>query len=167
MRTTVIPAQITTVEDKIAGSLNLTQIILLLMSLFIAVFIYAVLPQRLAFSLYKLPLIAVSLLTCCFLALRVKNRVILNWILLLAGYYLRPRYYVFNKNDSFLREIDIIPEPVKKKAVKHKKAKAKTDSKVTVLPDFAGLEKLLATHRDDINIRFNKKGGMDAIWQTK
>jgi len=29
MRTTIIPAQITTVEDKIAGSLNMTQILIL------------------------------------------------------------------------------------------------------------------------------------------
>jgi hypothetical protein len=39
MRTTVIPAQITTVEDRIAANLNLTQIILLLASLFVATFI--------------------------------------------------------------------------------------------------------------------------------
>ena len=42
MRTTVIPAQITTVEDKIAGSLNLTQILILMIPVFWATIVYAV-----------------------------------------------------------------------------------------------------------------------------
>ena len=53
MRTTVIPAQITTVEDRIGANLNLTQIVLLLASLFIATFIYATFPPKLVISFFK------------------------------------------------------------------------------------------------------------------
>lgn len=40
MKTTVVPAQITTVEDKIAGSLTFTQIIMLVIPLLTSTAIY-------------------------------------------------------------------------------------------------------------------------------
>lgn len=167
MRTTVIPAQITTVEDKIAGNLNLTQIILLLASLFITTFIYAVLPQKLSFTVYKIPLIVVSFMICLTLALRVKGRVVLNWIFLLAGYYFRPRCYVFNKNDSYLRPMDILPELKKKKALRVKKAVGKSKSDIATIPNLAGLKALLIRHRENLSFKFQKNGGINAIWQAK
>lgn len=167
MRTTVIPAQITTVEDKIAGNLNFTQVLLLLASLLIDTFIYAVLPQRLHFSLYKFPFMLAATLICLILCMRIKGRVMLNWIFLLAGYYFRPRYYVFNKNDLYLRPHDLLPELKKKKALRVKKAVRKSKSQIATIPDLAGLEALLIRHRDRLSFRFNKNGGIHAIWQTK
>ncbi len=105
MRTTVIPAQITTVEDRIAANLNLTQIILLLASLFVATFIYAVFPHRLSLTFYKYPLFVINFIVFITLSLRIKGRVVLNWLFVLSTYYFRPRYYVFNKNAITLRNI--------------------------------------------------------------
>lgn len=160
MRTTVIPAQITTVEDKIAGNLNFTQILLLVAALFIDTFIYATLPQRLHFTLYKVPLMAVATLICLILCIRIKGRVVLNWIFLLSSYYFRPRYYLFNKNDLFVREEIIFAfeniKPVSAKAVKLKKAKDKNLS----LTDFIKMQAALATH-SRLDFKFNKKGVMD------
>lgn len=168
MRTTVIPAQITTVEDKIAGNLNLTQIILLLLSLFIATAIYAVLPQKLSFTAYKIPLVIIQFIFCIALSLRVRGKVVLNWIFVLSSYYLRPRYYVFNKNDAYLRDI-ILPLSQMKKAVKTHKALSKRQAKSDTISivDLAHLEKLLTTHRAKLNIKFDRNGGMNAVWQTK
>jgi hypothetical protein len=39
MRTRVIPAQITTVEDRIAGNLNLTQILLLMIPVILGTYL--------------------------------------------------------------------------------------------------------------------------------
>lgn len=160
MKTTVIPAQITTVEDKIAGNLNLTQIILLLSSLFVATFIYAVLPAKLSFSIYKIVLILLQFLAFGILSLRIKGRVILNWIFLLSSYYFRPKYYVFNKNDLFQREDIILPFEQKKtvrvKAFKKKKAKVKAVS----LADFIKTQAALANIRS-LSFKFDKKGGVD------
>ena len=105
MKTTIIPAQITTVEDTIAGNLNLTQIILLVSSLFINTFIYALVPKQLSFSPFKLTLMALVFFVFVTLALRLKGRPVLSWILVLAAYASRPHIYVFNKNTLFAREV--------------------------------------------------------------
>lgn len=109
MRSTIIPAQVTTVEDTIAGSLNLTQILLLVSSLFINTFIYTLLPTRLAFTLYKIPLMIGVLCICITLSIRVKQRLILDWLVILATYAIRPHLYVFNKNTLFLRKTENVP----------------------------------------------------------
>lgn len=165
MRTTVIPAQITTVEDKIAGNFNLTQIMLMLASLFIAVGIYAVLPARLHFSFYKIPLIIISFLVCFTLALRIKGRVVLSWLFILAGYYLRPAYYVSDKNDVYLR--DIVLEPVIKKKIRKsvRLNKAKNEKEVPMfIPD--NIERILGISRAKLSFKFDKEG-INAVWQAK
>jgi hypothetical protein len=119
MRTTIIPAQITTVEDTIAGNLNLTQILLLISSLFINTFIYSFLPVRLAFTMYKIPFIVLVFIVCIVLSLRIKQRIVLNWLVILATYAIRPHLYLFNKNAEFSRDI-----------IQHKEKRQKTHSKV-------------------------------------
>lgn len=46
MRSTVIPAQVTTVEDTIAGNLTITQIMLLIAPVLLSTAIYAVVPGK-------------------------------------------------------------------------------------------------------------------------
>lgn len=168
MRTTVIPAQITTVEDKIAGNLNLTQIILLLVSLFVATFIYATFPQKLSFSMFKIVLIVIQFFFFVFLSLRIKGKVVINWLIILSGYYLRPGFYVYSKNDAYLRDISYIADLEQKKAVKAVKASVKkTKAQTIAIPDFLGVEKILGVHRDKLRFKFDKNGGLDAIWQIK
>lgn len=106
MKTTVIPAQITTVEDKITGNLNLTQIILLLSSLLVGTFIYTVLPNKMQFTAYKIPLIIFELALFAGLSIRIKGRIVLQWLIVLIRYWMRPRIYVFNKNELYLRDIE-------------------------------------------------------------
>jgi hypothetical protein len=105
MKTSIIPAQITTVEDTIAGNFTLTQILLFLTPLFVAVFLYVVLPVRLHFGTYKLALIGIVMLLSFILALRIKGKIILHWLFILSVYNLRPRYYISNKNDATFRSI--------------------------------------------------------------
>jgi hypothetical protein len=121
MRTTIIPAQITTVEDTIAGNLNLTQILLLISSLFINTFIYSFLPVRLAFTMYKIPFIVLVFIVCIVLSLRIKQRIVLNWLTILATYAIRPHLYLFNKNEEFARRI-----------IQHREKPLKAQLKVTI-----------------------------------
>ncbi|MBU0923090.1 PrgI family protein [Patescibacteria group bacterium] len=106
MKTTVIPAQITTVEDKIAGNLNLTQIVLLLSSLFIGTFVYTVLPNKMEFTAYKIPLIIFEFALFAGLSIRIKERIVLQWLIVFIRYWMRPRIYVFNKNELYLRNVE-------------------------------------------------------------
>lgn len=165
MRTTVIPAQITTVEDKIAGNFNLTQILLLLASLFIAVFVYAVLPAKLQFSIYKIPLIIIEFLTCCTLASRVKGRVVLSWLFILAAYYFRPGFYVSDKNDNYLRDIVLDPA-VKRRAKKALMFKKANNAKRVLLFNPESVERVLGISRAKLSFKFDK-GGLNAVWQIK
>ncbi len=168
MRTTVIPAQITTVEDKIAGNFNLTQIILLLASLFVGTFIYAAFPPKLSFSLYKIILIAINLLVFFTLSLRIKGRVVFNWIFILSSYYFRPKYYVFNKNDLYLREIiEEIPQKAKKKATAKQINKNEAKLKTLTNKDLGLLQRLIHDPKAKLIFRFNKEGDMNAVWQVK
>ena len=159
MRTTVIPAQITTVEDRIAANLNLTQIVLLLASLFIATFIYATFPPKLAFSVYKIPLFLITFCTCGILALRIKGRVVLSWLFVLSAYYLRPKYYVYNKNDLTTRNIEFELSPARPKIVRAKALRQKdTKSPRLSISDLIRLETILANPRTSFSVRFNRKG---------
>ncbi len=159
MRTTVIPAQITTVEDRIAANLNLTQIVLLLASLFIATFIYAAFPPKLGFSMYKIPLFILAFLTCGILALRIKGKVVLNWLFILSAYYLRPKYYVFNKNDLATRKDEFVIKAVKPKTVRAKIVKEKDiRPRRLSISDLIRMEKILKNPRTSLSVRFNNKG---------
>ena len=97
-----IPAQITTVEDKIAGSLNLTQMTLLIIPVFVFMAIYVVFAPSMQFAWYKIPLFILSGSIPPILAIRIKEKIVLTWLVILLRYNLRPAYYLFNKNDSYL-----------------------------------------------------------------
>ena len=97
-----IPAQITTVEDKIAGNLNLTQIALLIIPVFIFMIIYVLFLPSMHFAWYKVPFFLISGSIPPLLAIRIKEKLIIQWLIILFRYNVRPAYYLFNKNDSHL-----------------------------------------------------------------
>ena len=72
MRVTAIPAQVTTVEDRIVGSLNLSQLLLLCTPVFAGGLLYAVLPPMLVISVYKILILAVFAAVCGLLAIGSK-----------------------------------------------------------------------------------------------
>lgn len=158
MKTTPIPAQVTTVEDKIAGGLSMVQLILLLTPLFISVFVFAVLPERMYFNLYKVVLMVLSLVVFLTLAIRVKERIVLTWLILLVSYHLRPHIFVFDKNDDYLRE----DKPSKNNEVKNsstnKQALKKKERKnnLSVL-NLIQLENLINARNTKMAIKFSQK----------
>jgi len=142
----------------------MTQIVLIASALFIGVAIFAVLPEKLQFNLYKIPLITFTTLSCFTLSFRIKGRVLLNWILLLSGYFIRPKLYVFDKNDSYLRDIVYLPEIqlIKKKTIQEEKATIKAKTADGVISDFGQLEKILALHRG----KYTKKHIADVVTEA-
>src|SRR6266702_3116458 len=108
MRTTTVPAQITTVEDKIAGELSLIQLLLLVAPIFGGAAIFVVLPPFFTSAPYKIVIIVCIAVLFAMLAIRIKGKIVLTWLLILTRYNTRPRYYLFNKNDTHLRDI---PKP--------------------------------------------------------
>ena len=170
MRTQVIPAQITTVEDKIAGSLNLTQIMLLIFPAFWATIVYSLFIPRLQLSLYKLPLVIFVLILCLVLSVRIKGRVVINWLVTILRYNLRPKYYVFNKNDSFARTLDLPDFQSRQKTLSKKttfKEETRAATSIVSIGNLVKLEGLFTNPKYSFSFKSGRKGGLDVAFKQE
>ena len=104
MKMTVVPAQVTTVEDRIIGNLGFSQILLLVIPIFISAGIFAIVPPFMGSTVYKYVIMGVVAMIFCILAIRIKGKILAFWLVTILRYNLRPKYYLFNKNSSNLRE---------------------------------------------------------------
>lgn len=104
MKVTVVPAQVTTVEDRVAGNLGFSQLMLFAIPVFGGALLYAVLPPTMDIALYKIILLVGLAITSSLLAIRIKGKIVLFWLIILLRYNLRPKYYIFNKNTDIYRQ---------------------------------------------------------------
>ena len=104
MKMTVVPAQVTTVEDRIIGNLGFSQILLLIVPVFTATGIFTLLPPFMGGALYKYVLMGVVALLFGLLSIRIKGKILASWLVTILRYNLRPKYYLFNKNVTTNRE---------------------------------------------------------------
>lgn len=161
MKTTTVPAQVTTVEDKIAGNLNAGQLFLLVLSVLSAFILYIVIPPTMKLTIPKVLLCVLSMLFFASLAIRIRGQILARWIVLIARYNFRPRFYVYNKNDLFLRDI----KPAEAEAEEVMETAHKP---IITMPDFyipvtklVELEQSLSDPRSALAFEANKKGGLD------
>jgi len=168
MRTRVIPAQITTVEDKIVGNLNLMQMAILIVPIFFTTLIYALLPPSMSFVIYKLVLSVIVLVVCAILSLRIKGKVVVNWLSILCSYNLRAKYFVYNKNEACLRNL-YLPQTLKTLVVKEKTVKAKTNVQTTSIigqvKNLMSLESFIRNEEIDFRYKIGKKGGLNVAFE--
>ena len=160
MKSTVVPAQITTVEDKIAGSLNFIQIILLVFSLIIGTAFYGLIPPKLHLSSLKIVLMIAEFAVFGLLALRYKGRILADWLVIYLRFKARPRIYIFTKNDPQSRErlinIKVAEEEITPAVATIKKKAAK--NKLIDRP-------IIASSGSIVSIKPSKKGGFDVEYQ--
>lgn len=159
MRTTIVPAQITTVEDRIAGRLGLTQLLLLILPVFGGSAIFVIFPPFFAYAVYKAILITCVAVLCALLAIRIKGKILLFWVITLLRYNARPRYYLFNKNSTHTRDIvlpaDIDDEPDEEVVAETAKPTRKIN---LTTAERVQIEDLLANPDANVHITTNKKG---------
>ena len=96
MKSTIVPAEITTIEDSITAKLNLTQVILLIIPIFLMAIIFAFIPPLMKLSLLKIVMSILVSVVISSLALRIGSRIVLNWLTLFLRYYLTPRVYLLS-----------------------------------------------------------------------
>lgn len=159
MRTTIIPAQITTVEDKIAGSLNFAQILLLMIPILWGTLVYSVFIPAMRLAQYKISLVLIGTALSLVLALRVKDKIVAEWIAVLLRYKLRPKFYIFNKNDLTERTIDLLHEP----ALNHKKVVVKSGKKQVKelsIKELIKFEQAMASKNLAVSFRYGRKGSL-------
>ena len=160
MKTTIVPAQVTSVEDRIAGNLSFKQLLLMIVPVFLSAALFAFLPPFASFQIYKAVISVAVLIVCLALALRIKSRLVVDWVVILSRYNLRPRFYVYNKNNQTARMV----------IAKQQAAKAKTEQTVTQpkqIPQFAHntndemtFEERLGNPAANLHFTFSKKGGL-------
>lgn len=159
MKSTIVPAQITTVEDKVAGSLSLSQLVLLATPAFLGTAVYILLPPMGKMSLYKIIVVAVMALAFAMLAIRVKGKILLLWGVILLRYNLRPRYRVFNKNDPHLRDTEM---PVTEEAAQPVPTDEPASEPLPTLSvaEAVQLESLIANPQANVQFLTDKKGAL-------
>lgn len=175
MRATTIPAQITTVEDKIAGNLNVTQVVLLGVPIIFAAIAYTIFPPTFHFSWYKLPLVLLVVIICGVLSLRIRGKVVINWLFVVMKYNLRPRYFIFNRNDEYLREMCLPVAEVKLKRSllpallkRDKKMPNGIPAKSFDIKDLMRLKDFINNPDYTFAFKINEKGGVNvALEQVK
>ena len=104
MKVTVVPAQVTTVEDRIIGNLGFSQMLLMIIPVFVSAALFALLPPFMGSAVYKYVIMGILAFVCCILAIRIKGKILAFWIVMILRYNVRPKYYLFNKNTTALRQ---------------------------------------------------------------
>ena len=161
MRSTVVPAQITTVEDRIAGNLTFTQIIMFVIPLVTSTTVYVLIPPQSQLGLFKLVLICIQILIFGILAIRIRGKILADWLIIYIKFKIRPRVYIFTKNDLNTREFINIEN---KKPPINKKQSNKKRNSLTLsppLPDQSKIDDLITNPRLKFRFGLSKKGGID------
>ena len=168
MKTTVVPAQITTVEDKIAGSLTMPQIVLLVISLITGSAIYAVVAPKMHLGSIKGSLILVQFMFFGGLAIRFNGKILGEWLVIYLRFRSRPKQYVFTKNDLAGREIPSGQEYLHQKQENSEKAVGvKRPSKPLTLIEELNLKKVFENDSFTISFKPSRKGGLNVNLKQK
>ena len=165
MKTTVVPAQITTVEDRVAGSFTLIQITLLTIPLVLGSAIFAVLIPRMHISPIKSVLIVSQLLFFCLLALRIGGKIVAEWLVVYLNYSLRPRRYIFSKNDPIYR--DVITDEIEPEKAKNTEL-IQPEHERLLTPTFGNqlkFDRLFQSKSLRVSFKLAEKGGVDVSLQ--
>lgn len=121
MKATIVPAEVTTVEDRVTANLSISQLILFALPMFTGGLLYWILPPSMDFSMYKLVAIGIIAVVSFILAIRVNGKILLLWLLIISRYNKRPKLYLFDKRSSCARED--YPEVKKKDDIDQKSVK--------------------------------------------
>lgn len=159
MKVTVVPAQVTTIEDRIMGNLSLSQLMILLLPVFIGAAIFAIFPPAMGSAVYKYILMGILFIVCLILSIRIKGKIVALWIVTVLRYNLRPKYYLYNKNVMTLRT-DYAE--VKKDEVTTEATKVERKISLPKLGTMETARVLAAIENPASNLRFEttKKGGL-------
>lgn len=161
MKHTVVPAQITTVEDRIAGNLTFVQIMLLVIPLILSTVIYAIISPRLHLSTLKLTLMAIQFSAFGILAIRINGKVLMDWLIIILRYSLRPRIYIFTKNDLAGRETYTATKQNHHETVQEENPTQKEVIQTDSSNENIDYRNILNNPALTISIKPAKKGGLD------
>ena len=160
MKSTIVPAQITTVEDRIAGNFTFSQLAVLSAPVVISASVYMLLAPKLQLSLVKFLLMVVAFVIICPLAIRIRDKTVAAWFVLYTRYALRPRVYVHTKAGLTHRTTGLgNMEPVAEvETDSEKKSAAYAPQSVH---EQLRIKELLEDPTLSVSFEFTQKGGID------
>lgn len=160
MKTTVVPAQITTVEDRIAGNFTFAQIFLLIVALIFGTIVYVLVPPAMHLGSIKMVLIIFQFIVFGGLAIRINGKIVAEWLTVYSRYTKRPRRYVFTKNDETGRDNFVT---VKKPVVVPSETLPKPKVAPIDIPlsDQSRVDHMLTNPSLTLSFELAKKGGID------
>lgn len=160
----VVPAQITSIEDKLTGNFTIRQFAILMIPLFLGMNALVLLPPVATIAPYKWFVIFLLAMVFIPLVIRVRDKIVIDWLFIYGKFYMRPHYYVYNKNTTYLRNTG---------AQKTRESKEKGESvepkrihlTTKALPHLEQnrIESMLRNDELDISFEFKKKGKLDVI----
>lgn len=158
MRSTVVPAQVTTVEDRIAGNIGVSQLMLLLAPVFGGGILYVFLPPFFGYSVYKIVVLVTFAVICSVLAIRIKGQIVLKWLISIITYNTRPRYYIANKNHIHGREKvqKMTFDDIEQRAIEKVKEIKRTHRLST--QELVNIESILANPQANLRFSTDAKG---------
>jgi hypothetical protein len=160
MKSTIVPAQITTVEDRIAGNFTFSQLAVLTAPVAISASMYILLAPKLQLSLVKFLLMAVVFVVICPLAIRIRDKTVAAWLVLYTRYALRPRVYVHTKADPVHRTIGLSnSEPTTEIETGHEKKPAAYVPQP--VHEQLRIKELLEDPALSVSFEFAQNGGVD------
>jgi hypothetical protein len=161
MRVSIVPAQITTVEDKIAGNVSVQQAMLLGVPILFGFIIALVFPPSGQFVAYKIAIVLGLFIICGSLAIRIKDRIVAQWLKLFVIYSARPLHYIYDKNSTYLRNTEPI-EVVSEEVVESQLIKKPIITSSNISPkEFVRLEQFATDVRAGMKFEVGKKGELN------
>ncbi len=160
MRTTVVPAQITSVEDRIAGNLTFAQVLLLIVPLLLGTAIYVGIAPRSDLTVAKSIFVAIQFLFFGGLAIRFNGKILAQWLVIYFRFFIRPTFYVFTKNDLAARNV-ILPVAQKEELTERTAHKLKPARQSLSFSEQIRMNELLDNPSLTVSFELAKKGGID------
>jgi len=161
MRISIVPAQITTVEDKIAGNVSVTQAMLLGVPILFGFIIALVFPPSGQFVAYKIAIVLGLFIICGSLAIRIKDRIVAQWLKLFVIYSARPLRYVYDKNSTYLRETEMADVVIEETIVVQQVKKPIVTTSAISPKEFVRLEQFATDERAGMKFEIGKKGELN------
>ena len=149
MRISIVPAEMTSIQDKIIGDLNMNQVILLSTPLIFTILVYLFIPPFSKLSLLKMILCSISIISLAILSIKIDGKILLEHLKILISFFNRPRIYL-NTISEIQPDIGISIEN-------------EIENNIITPPEILDREKIFnLKKKDKLIFNLNKKGDLDA-----
>jgi hypothetical protein len=149
MRISIVPAEMTSIQDKIIGDLNMNQVILLSTPLIFTILVYLFIPPFSKLSLLKMIVCSISIISLAILSIKIDGKILLEHLKILISFFNRPRIYL-NTISEIQPDIGISIEN-------------EIENNIITPPEILDREKIFnLKKKDKLIFNLNKKGDLDA-----